>query len=193
MTEKAGQYLADADAPGGGIGARKAIRLPPGSEFELRQNTAKLLSSPEFAAARAMNATEGTRGIGAQLDTMALLHCLKEQAAAVNAGDLSTVEAMLVNQATALQSLFANLVERGMNAGLLPQFEAYLRLGLRAQAQCARTLEVLAAMKSPPVVFARQANIAGGHQQVNNAAPAGGPSRARDVGVSPSKLSEGGQ
>jgi len=46
--------------------------------------------------------------------------------------------------------------------------ETYMRLALKAQSQCARTIEVLAAMKNPPVVFAKQANISHGHQQVNN-------------------------
>jgi hypothetical protein len=45
-----------------------------------------------------------------------------------------------------------------------------MRLALRAQGQCRATLETLAAIKNPPVVFARQANINnGGQQQVNNA------------------------
>jgi hypothetical protein len=35
-----------------------------------------------------------------------------------------------------------------------------MRLALRAQGQCRATLETLAVMKSPPTVFARQANIA---------------------------------
>ena len=42
-------------------------------------------------------------------------------------------------------------------------------LALKAQNQCRMTLETLATIKNPPVVFARQANINnGGHQQVNN-------------------------
>lgn len=41
-------------------------------------------------------------------------------------------------------------------------------MALKSQAQCARTVEVLVAMKNPPIVFAKQANIAYGHQQVNN-------------------------
>ena len=49
--------------------------------------------------------------------------------------------------------------------------ETNLRLALKAQAQCARTVEVLAAMKNPPIVFAKQANIAHGHQQINNNQP----------------------
>lgn len=47
-------------------------------------------------------------------------------------------------------------------------FESYMRLALKAQAQTVRTIEVLAAIKNPPVVFARQANISHGHQQMNN-------------------------
>jgi len=57
----------------------------------------------------------------------------------------------------------------------LSAMETYLRLALKAQAQSRATLETLAAIKNPPVVFARQANINhGGQQQVNNGtAPAG--------------------
>ena len=45
-----------------------------------------------------------------------------------------------------------------------------MRLALKAQGQCRATLETLATIKNPPVVFARQANIAQGPQQVNNTA-----------------------
>jgi hypothetical protein len=44
-----------------------------------------------------------------------------------------------------------------------------MRLGLKAQSQCRTTIEALALLKNPPnVAFVRQANIANGHQQVNN-------------------------
>src|SRR5690606_26950893 len=48
----------------------------------------------------------------------------------------------------------------------------YMRLALKAQSQCRTTLETLAAIKNPPVVFAKQANIAHGPQQVNNGSAA---------------------
>jgi len=55
-----------------------------------------------------------------------------------------------------------------VNAGeYLGAMETYLKLALRAQSQCRATLETLAAIKNPPVVFAKQANIAN-NQQVNN-------------------------
>jgi hypothetical protein len=66
-----------------------------------------------------------------------------------------------------------NLTMKAQRQGLLKQWEAYLRMGLKAQNQCRMTLETLASLKNPPVVFARQANINnGGQQQVNNGAPA---------------------
>jgi hypothetical protein len=47
-----------------------------------------------------------------------------------------------------------------------------LRLALKAQSQCRATLETLSAIKNPPVVIAKQANISNGHQQINNGVPA---------------------
>jgi hypothetical protein len=42
-----------------------------------------------------------------------------------------------------------------------------MRLAFKAQSQSRATIETLAAIKNPPVVFTRQANIANGPQQVN--------------------------
>ncbi len=49
-----------------------------------------------------------------------------------------------------------------------------MRLTLKAQNQYRMTLETLAAIKNPPVVFARQANInqGNGNPQLNNGRPA---------------------
>jgi hypothetical protein len=42
----------------------------------------------------------------------------------------------------------------------MDEIDRYLRLGLKAQSQCRATLETLVQIKNPPVVVARQANIA---------------------------------
>jgi hypothetical protein len=81
-------------------------------------------------------------------------------------------EAMLMNQAVALQSLFARLTERGIQQDHMPHLEGFMKLALRAQNQCRATLETLATIKNPPVIFAKQANINHGNQQVNNGATA---------------------
>jgi hypothetical protein len=50
----------------------------------------------------------------------------------------------------------------------LSQFEAYLKLSLKAQSQCRATIEALAEIKNPKqVAFVQQVNIANGPQQVN--------------------------
>ena len=50
----------------------------------------------------------------------------------------------------------------------MPHYESFLRLAFKAQAQCRQTLETLSTIKNPPVIFAKQANISNGHQQINN-------------------------
>ena len=148
---------------------------PPGKHIPLaikpdedkNPRHSELMASPEFAALRVIRAAEGDKGFGAELDLPSLIDRLRTQAGAVNAGEMQQVEAMLMNQATALQSLFARLIERGMHSELMNHFDTYLRLALRAQSQCCRTLEALADIKNPPVVFAKTANIAQ-QQQVNN-------------------------
>ena len=93
-------------------------------------------------------------------------------------------------QATALQSLFARLAERGMSCTEVVPFETNMRIALRAQSQCRATLETLAAIKNPPMVIAKQANVTTGPQQVNNGIAAPGPSRAQENEIGQSKLLE---
>ncbi len=86
-----------------------------------------------------------------------------------NNGCMDSCEAMLLSQAHALQSIFVNLSRRAAIAENLARKETWLRLAFKAQNQCRSTLQTLATVQKPPVVFAKQANIAQGHQQVNNA------------------------
>lgn len=160
---------------------RKAV-MPPDltdddSIEEAMRKVSVLVTSPELAAYRLINATEKKSGLGDLIDVPALMEQLRQQAAVVNRGDLSQAEAMLMNQATALQSLFARLAERGMGCDQAPAFEANMRMALRAQSQCRATLETLAAIKNPPTVYAHQANVTSGPQQINNGmvAPASAP------------------
>lgn len=90
----------------------------------------------------------------------------------VHAGNLQSSETLLYSQAVALNAMFAELACRSaLNMGSYPQAaDSYMRLALKAQSQCRNTLETLANIKNPPVVFARQANISNGPQQVNNGA-----------------------
>jgi len=85
--------------------------------------------------------------------------------------NLRDVEALLTAQIATLNAMFVDLSRCGLlNAGqYVATSEIYMRLALKAQAQCRATAETLAAIKNPLTVFTRQANIAQGPQQVNNA------------------------
>lgn len=126
-----------------------------------------------------------------------LTHCmgqLRTQVQAVNNGDMKQLEGMLVGQASALASIFHECVRRaGQNMGEHPKaMEQYMRLGLKAQSQCRTTIESLAEIKSPrSVAFVRQANIAQGHQQVNNGVAAQFPgTQAEGTAFQPNELLE---
>ena len=116
-----------------------------------------------------------SRGTFGELSLTDCARVLSDTAHAVSGGDLKTAETMLMAQATALNAIFGELARRAAaNMGeYLEATERYMRLALKAQGQCRATLETLAAIKNPPVVFARQANIAHGPQQVNNATAPG--------------------
>ena len=111
-----------------------------------------------------------SRGTFGEMSLTDCARVLGETARGVNGGDLKTAETMLMVQAVALNAVFGELARRAaLNmGGYLDATETYMRLALKAQGQCRATLETLAAIKNPPVVFARQANIAHGPQQVNN-------------------------
>lgn len=156
---------------------------------EMRRTITKLVSGPQLAAVRVILSAEKTSGYGVDIDVTELGSCLQDQIKAVNQGDISHVEAMLIAQATALQSLFARLAERGMGCDQIPGFEANMRMALRAQNQCRTTLETLAGIKNPPVVYARQANVTTGPQQINNGVAA--PSQVREIVIDQTQLSEG--
>ena len=82
-------------------------------------------------------------------------------------GDLDRIERTLTSQFLTLDAIFANLAERSKRQEYMKQMETYLRLALKAQAQARATAEALALLKNPQP-YIKQANIAQGHQQVNN-------------------------
>ena len=138
----------------------------------------------------ALIVTEFAPKMFGKVDELSAVVELQKRAKAVQGGDLTSAEAMLTGQAAALNAMFLELARRGgANMGAnLEVMESYMRLALKAQSQCRSTLETLAAIKNPPVVYARQANFANGPQQVNNGARA----HAGEEKTTPNKLLEVG-
>ena len=128
----------------------------------------KTLSRPETQAAITIQQLTSLH------DVNALAKTLTQQTDEISKGNMSRCESMLISQAHTLDELFNNLARRAaLNMGEHMQaVETYFRLALKAQSQCRATLETLSTIKNPPVIFAKQANISTGNQQINNAVSA---------------------
>jgi hypothetical protein len=100
------------------------------------------------------------------------------------------MEALLVTQAFALNAVFGHLIRLGMpvDGQRLHSCDLFLRMALRAQSASRATVEALTALKNPPVIYARQANVTSGAQQINNAFAE--PAHGRDLENGPNKLLE---
>ncbi|MBK8571723.1 MAG: hypothetical protein IPN91_03565 [Holophagaceae bacterium] len=127
-------------------------------EFKAELHRAQLRLSPVTSAAVTSSVYLDALG---KVDFCALLDTLEESTGAFIEG-ITEVESMLIGQAFSLQAIFMKLADRASRTTLVKHIEVDLRLALKAQAQCCRTLEVLAGIKNPPVVLARQANITSG-------------------------------
>lgn len=87
----------------------------------------------------------------------------------VKSGETKRIEGMLIGQMYALDALFTDLTRKALKAEYMSNLETYMRLALKVQNQSRATAQSLADMKRPKhTVFAGQANISTGPQQVNN-------------------------
>jgi hypothetical protein len=172
---------------------KKEARPAAAPDPKKSEALARMATRPSVNAAAVMVSYSKPLGIE-QGDIGALIDRLAGDVKDVWAGDMKRAEAMLFGQAHALQAIFMDLARRATTREYLKQWEAYLRMALKAQNQCRMTLETLATIKNPPVVFARQANINnGGQQQVNNGAaiaPGPAPTHAENLQAAPTELLE---
>lgn len=127
------------------------------AEIKLSSNVLNTLTTEAF-----------TKSALGDIDFTEAVAVMKDKSEKIIAGDLSELESTLAAQIVSLNAIFTTLARRATACEYLNQVELNLRLALKAQAQCARTAEILATIKNPPIVYAKQANIAQGHQQINN-------------------------
>ena len=159
------------------------------------QAVAAAAASPSINAAIVMDAYQGN--IAGDVNLMALIESLQESTAKTKADDLSNLEAMLVGQATALQTIFTSLAKRASHQEYFTQYGLYMKLALKAQAQSRATISALVDLKYPKqaATFVNQANMTTGPQQVNNAygdtpSHIGMQSRTENIDSAPNKLLE---
>lgn len=158
--------------------------LAPGSRYLLPHESLSMPSVQNGAVVHSW-------GMFGQSDLSHVIAELKAKSIEVADGKMRTVEALLFDQAMALQTIFTNLSVKASQSEHLSQLEPLLRMALKAQNQSRMTLETLAVVKQGPAVFARQANINnGGQQQVNNGGTATGITPAARSAAAPTELLE---
>ena len=150
------------------IKTKKATPTPPATTpAKKTMEPHEVVLSPTIQCAVGIHAWSKYAGT---VDLPELVDDLRERIKKVQGGDIQPVEAMLFGQAMTLETMFTDLARRAASQEYLKQFQAYLVLALKAQAQCRATLEALAEIKNPrPVAFVRQANISSGHQHYRSA------------------------
>ena len=112
-------------------------------------------------------------GMFPDMNLALLIDELNSKIKAVHNGDMQSMEAMLIGQAQALQTIFVSLARRASKQEYLKQYGLYMTLALKAQGQSRATIQALTELKYPKqVAFVKQANISQGHQQINNGASA---------------------
>lgn len=163
------------------------VEMRPGDDAD--QKEAEAIVGPYLTNAIAYGMSmKGTVG---ELDLSRVMKAMVDSAKRIKANDFSDVEGMLMSQASVLNGMFADLAQRAAlnrSSGHFEAAQAYLKLAFKAQNQTRMTLETLSAIKNPPVVYARQANIAHGPQQVNNGTATA--THAEENANRPSKLLE---
>jgi hypothetical protein len=133
------------------------------SEVTKSQTIARLITDGVLSVATLKQYGGG----GDDLDVSDLVIEMKKAGDEVVAGEMGRIERMLANQLLTLDSLFNNLAQRSGRQESFKGIEVLMRLALKAQAQARATAETLAVIKNP-MPYIKQANIAHGHQQVNN-------------------------
>lgn len=144
------------------------MEIVPREGEDMQAAATRVLIGPLASARLALELSE--KQSGGRLPLAAFADALVKAAKLVKSGNMDDVEATLVNQATALNVMFGELGSVAIsNMDKHPETaDRLFRMALKAQNQCRMTLETLSNMKNPPVIYARQANISNGAQQVNN-------------------------
>ena len=152
------------------MGCGSQDRVGKNSRAERRKRTSSLATAGGMANVSVIAAYQSGVFEQEDLDILECRHEVVRRAGQAHDGNTVHVVGLLMAQALALNSIFTKLA---MQAAQVDErdprkLETYTRLALKAQSQSRATLEALVAVGNPPVLFAQQANVAFGPQQVVN-------------------------
>ena len=130
-----------------------------------------------------------SKSIFPDVDLADSISALSEKISTIQDGDMKPIEAILIGQAQALQTMFVTLGRMAASKTSLPQYVAFMNMALKAQSQSRATIQALTELKYPKqATFVKQANISNGHQQVNNATSTHAHAPAKAVEHKPNEL-----
>lgn len=173
----------------------KSANLPEIDEQTMRADlVANLVLGVNLNSGLVVNSFADHTPFGKDMSVLALGHELKKITTQVKEGDLSHLEAMLVTQAVALQSIFTRLALKASAQTKPERYDSLLLLALKAQSHSRATISTLADLKFPrQTTFVKQANVSHGPQQVVNGARApAGPVALQNKPSPVLELSHGG-
>jgi hypothetical protein len=141
-----------------------ALKTKPANDKTEAQIMARDYLTPEILSAALLVSSD----LLGKAPVIEVANELMRQTSAINRGDMTRAEDMLVAQAHTLNAVFTHLAGHALRAKQLDVLESYMRLALKAQNQARATLQTLGELKIPKqVAFVKQANI-GNQVQVNN-------------------------
>lgn len=146
----------------------RRIELKQKANQTKEQALSEFKTKPEYTSASIMEAyNEEVEGNDFYFQSV--MEVIEKTTEQIKSGDMSRIEEMYLSQAIALEAIFARLARRATTAQYRGQFQTHMQLALKAQNQSRATLQALVQLKQPTqTTFVKQANIAQGHQQVNN-------------------------
>ena len=146
--------------------AKDTLSVPSQPDKSEARNLADVALS---AAANGMATTRlFARGSFGELPTTELFEAHIDRCKTARDGDLKHQKVMLAAQADALNSIFTEMARRAaLNMGeYLGATETYLRLGLKAQAQCRATIEALDSLTCGRVQTVKHVHVNEGGQAI---------------------------
>lgn len=152
------------------VDVNRPLEIPAKQGQTGLEATTEFLLKPSFLAAKVIDTDK--RQLSKDLIDLQYTQAMLERSIGeVKQGNLADVEAMLYSQAYALNVMFATLMTRANRQECMQPTQALMSLAFKAQNQSRTTLQALIQLKQPSqTTFVKQANIAQGHQQVNNLA-----------------------
>lgn len=147
----------------------KKISLPKKEGVSIEQGATEYMLDAKTMGAMVIDGY--SNGVCTQIDMEYAREVIGESTEAIKRGDLSNLEEMLYAQAIALNLMFVSLSRRASIQTNVDIRSSITNLALKSQNQSRNTLQTLINLKQPASTqFIKQANIAQGHQQVNNLA-----------------------